>query len=188
MGWIVYIKNNNDGNDLLKIITREPTKTFTNIVESYEKAGVFAKDSYMKKGKKIVRGNQKIFRILSEESRINKRPPPPQKKKQLEYPNFDYENSMYDTMFNGEQDDDVDEKESSVQIREIREKKAAEMMEKRKNVRPPPRIPKEELSEKPTKREKIDDRESVNYESSEIQGEEDIQNYINEMISRHGDD
>jgi len=189
MGWIVYIKDNKDGIDLLKIITQEPNKTFAGIVESYEKAGIFSKDSYMKKGKKIIRGSQKILRILSEESRINRRPPPPKKQSSpLEYPNLDYENSMYDTMFSGEQDDEVDEKQSSAQIREARERRAAEMMEKRKNVRPPPRIPKEEMSEKPTKREKKDKQESVNYESAEIQGEEDIQNYINDMISRHGDD
>lgn len=176
MGWTVYIKDNNEGQELLKILTREPNGTFTNIVESFEKASMFTKDSFMKRGKKVVRGKEKILRSLMQEARSVRKPIVRQPKQDF---SDDYNNMMHDIMFDkgDDEDDDVEQTIKTRQKEEI-DKKANHMQEIRSKSRPPAKVPKEE---------KID-TEIYGNSDMQAQAEDEMNDYLNAMIKRDGDD
>lgn len=172
MGWTVYIKDNSDGLDLLKIITQESNNTFTGIVESYEKAGFLTKDSYMKKGKKTIRGNQKILRALMQEARPTRKQ---MQRSTKPIQNDDYDNIMHDIMFNGEQDDDDNEQDIKIKQKEEIDEKVNRMQNVRDKSRPPAKVPKEEKME------------SI-YSNDDMKAEDDMNDYLNNLINKHGDD
>jgi hypothetical protein len=172
MGWTVYVKDNDEGQDLLKIITQEPPHTFTNVVESFEKAGAFTKQSYMKKGKKIVKGNQKMLRILMQEAKPSKQtrrqqPPPIQQNS--------YENIMHDIIYSGDQDDDDVEQNVKVRQKEELDKKAVQLEETRGKTRPPPKVPKDE---------KMEDL----YATDDLRAEDDMNDYLMSLVKGSGED
>jgi len=174
MGWTVYIKDNSEGQGLLRIITQEPNGTFTNIVESFEKTGLFAKESFMKKGKKIVKGNQKILRVLMQEAR----PPRKQTNQPKQVYTEDYNNIMHDIIYNKDDDEDDGDIEQTIKTRQKEEidKRANQIQESRNKTRPPAKVPKEE---------KI---ESELYTMNDLQAEDDMNDYLNGLISKQGDD
>ena len=166
MGWIVYVKNNKEGIDLLKIINQEPARTFSDVVESFEKARMFTNQSYMKKGKKIVRGHQKILRTLLQEAK-----PRPQQRRPISNPMDGYESMVHDIM-NDDTQDEEEELQSPASRREELEKKAAAMQENRNKTRPPARVPKDEVPE--------------TYDS--YSQEEAMDEYLKSLASAKGDD
>ncbi len=172
MGWTVYIKDNSDGLDLLKIITQESNNTFTGIVESYEKAGFLTKDSYMKKGKKTIRGNQKILRALMQEARPTRKQ---MQRSTKPIQNDDYNNIMHDIIFSGEQDDDDNEQDIKIKQKEEIDEKVNRMQNVRDKSRPPAKVPKEEKME------------SI-YSNDDMKAEDDMNDYLNNLINKHGDD
>jgi hypothetical protein len=175
MGWTIYVKDNDDGKEFLEIITREPPGTFTSVVEVFEKASMFANDSYMKKGKKTVRGKQKMLRVLMQEARpVRKQIAMPPEKS---YNNV-YDNMMHDVMFSSDQDEDDGDNTQDIKIRQKEEidKKASEMQAIREKSRPPPKVQKDSYADDPE------------YNESPELEEDRMNDYLSDLIKRHGND
>lgn len=99
MGWSLYIKNNEEGIHLLKMIVSQPKGSFTGLVDSIEKASMFDSDSYMKQRKRTVRGAEKIFYTLMQAKK-------PSRPSRVIEPSYDYEKEYMMQAVSGEDDEE----------------------------------------------------------------------------------
>lgn len=141
MGWTIYVKDNKDGLQLLKMITREPPRTFSGIVDSIEKASFFAGDSYMVQKKKNIKGTKKIYYTIMQAVR-NSRVQPKRNYSENQYtPTIDYESqSMMQAL-----DGDDDEPAPPPNYKEELSRRATEIEKHRQGARPAKTPTKEEI-------------------------------------------
>lgn len=133
MGWTIYVKNNKDGIQLLKMLNSEAPRTFTGIIDSIEKASLFSGDSYMTQKKKTIKGTKKIYYTVMQAVR-NSRAPKRSYQEHQYSPPMDYESH---SMMHALDKDSDEDGPPPPNYKEELSRRALEIQESRQKVKAP---------------------------------------------------
>lgn len=176
MKWVLYVKDDEDCNNLLHILQREPRDKLRSTLKKieYVRFGL-TKTPYLESKKKTVSGLKDVLPILTLPRKSSK--PNQSTTSQTIQPRGnapDYDSMMYDTIFDGTQDDPDDGEKFASRERELMTQKAADIQSKRESIRPPKRVSKDDA---PAEK---------NYAEDSADAEDGIDAYFDKMIRDGG--